>query len=64
MRKGTHLATRGTEGTIRGDSDCVDVAGVAHQIAPELAIGQVPHLHHTQHHMNKCPWESIACQPI
>ena len=44
--KGTHLAARGTEGAIRGDSDCVDVAGVAHQIAPQLAVGQVPHLHH------------------
>lgn len=30
----TDLATRCTQGAIRGHRDCVDVAGVAHQVAP------------------------------
>jgi len=29
-----NLAARCAQGAIRGDSDCVDVAGVAHQVAP------------------------------
>ena len=63
VHNGTYLATRGTEGAIGGDGDCVDVAGVAHQIAPELAVGQVPHLQHMHHWINNCPPESIACKP-
>lgn len=57
--QGTHLATRGTEGAVRGDSDCVDVAGVTHQVAPELAVGQVPHLYHKHSCLS-----NIACKQM
>ena len=39
-----YLATRRAQGTIWGDSYCIDIASVAHQIVAQLAVGQVPHL--------------------
>ncbi|KAJ0879195.1 hypothetical protein HanRHA438_Chr10g0448591 [Helianthus annuus] len=38
------FATTGTQGTIRGDRNSVDVSGVAGQGGPELAVGEVPDL--------------------
>eukprot|EP00043_Microstomoeca_roanoka_P028655 m.18863 g.18863 ORF g.18863 m.18863 type:complete len:322 (+) comp8569_c0_seq1:750-1715(+) len=40
----TVLATRGAEGTIRGDGDSVEVASVANVVALQAASGQVPDL--------------------
>lgn len=45
ISKENDLSTGRAQGAIWGDSDCVDVAGVAHQVTPELAVCQVPHLH-------------------
>lgn len=39
-----HLAARGAQGAVWGDGDGVDVALVADQVVPQLAVGQVPHL--------------------
>lgn len=44
----SYLSTRGTEGAIRGHGDCVEVARVAIVVGLELAVGQTPHLRHTQ----------------
>jgi len=41
------LATRGTEGTIRGNTDGVEVASVADKVVAELAVGQSPNLDKT-----------------
>ena len=38
------LATRGDEGTIRGDGQSVDDSVVADKVGSQLAVGQVPHL--------------------
>mmetsp|Transcript_28662 Transcript_28662/g.34818 ORF Transcript_28662/g.34818 Transcript_28662/m.34818 type:complete len:265 (+) Transcript_28662:31-825(+) len=38
------LATGGTQGTVGGDSHCVDVAGMTGQVGAELAVSQVPNL--------------------
>ena len=40
----TVLATRGAEGTVRGNSDGVDVAGVSGQVSNQLAVLEVPDL--------------------
>ena len=41
-----YLATRGAEGTVRRDSDGVEVAGVVVVVLLQAAVGQVPHLDH------------------
>ena len=46
MISAAYLATRRAQGAIGGDSDGVDVAGVASQGGAELAVAQAPHLHH------------------
>ena len=38
------LAAGGTQGSIRGDGNGVDVVAVAPEVALELAVGQVPDL--------------------
>lgn len=38
------LATRGTQGTVRGHGDAVEVTAVAIVVRLEFAVGQVPHL--------------------
>lgn len=38
------LATGSTEGTVRGDSHCVQVTRVAKMVDLELAVGKVPDL--------------------
>lgn len=40
----TVFTTRGTERTIRGDSDSVDVTSVAHEVSAEFAVVQIPDL--------------------
>jgi hypothetical protein len=40
----TVLSSGGTEGTVGGDSDGVDVSGVTNVVGPQLAVGQVPDL--------------------
>ena len=40
----TVLATRGAEGTVRGNSDGVDVARVTRQVGDQLAVLEVPDL--------------------
>ena len=40
----TVLSARGSEGTIGGDSDGVDVAGVAVVVGLELELGKFPDL--------------------
>lgn len=40
------LAPTGAQGAIRRHRHCVDVPRVPQQVLPQLAVGQVPHLHH------------------
>ncbi len=41
--RGAVLAAGGAQGAVRGDGDRVNVGRVLGQIAPQLAVGQVPH---------------------
>merc|ERR1712195_121100 len=38
------LPARGAEGTVRGDGDPVQVAGVASEVCAQLAVGEIPDL--------------------
>lgn len=38
------FATRGAEGTVRGNSDGVQVASVAYEVVLDLAVAKAPHL--------------------
>jgi len=39
------LTSRSTEGTVRGDSDGVQVSSVTNQVVSDLAVAKAPHLH-------------------
>lgn len=39
------FASGGTEGTVRGDSDGVEVSSVSDQVVLDLAVAKAPHLH-------------------
>jgi hypothetical protein len=41
----TVFASRGTEGTVWGDSDGVEVSSVTNQVVLDLAVAKAPHLH-------------------
>ena len=41
--RGAVLAAGGAQRAVRGDSDGVDVGCVLGEVAPQLAVGQVPH---------------------
>ena len=41
---GAVLAAGRAQGAVRGDGDGIDVASVAEEVLPQLAVGQVPHL--------------------